>query len=333
MAVHLTQGWARVFAYSGLKEEDLRILHDHQALFEASKFEIVDDFYKELIKHPALQTIVDDHSTIDRLKKTQVNYFVSLASNMIDDQYVQSRERIGLVHARIGLTPDWFMSSTNVYVSLFSRLIEGHEQENALLRAFTKRLLFDSSIILQQYDNTYRSNMEQISAEIEESMSHVSTIATQYARSAESLSQAQENISDSMKNLTNYSEEIEAVIKLVMGIANQTHLLGLNAQIESARAGEHGRGFGIVANEVRKLSEEVKRSSKDIQSAVERIIKQVAEMNEQTASTLNIATDQAAYAQQLNALIEEVEAATNEWNQQARGKKRQHSEHGVPRRV
>ncbi|WP_157729566.1 protoglobin domain-containing protein [Tumebacillus algifaecis] len=317
----MSQQWARMFKYSGLQEEDLQLLRDHQALFEASKDEIVDGFYVELQKHPALQEIVNDHSTIERLKNTQYDYYVSLANGVINDEYVQTRERIGLVHARIGLTPDWFMSATNVYVSLFSDLVRGHEQEVALVRAFTKRLLFDSSIILQQYDNTYRKNMEQISQDIGTSMNHVSTIAMHYALSAESLSSAQENISDSMKKLTSYSEEIEAVIQLVMGIANQTHLLGLNAQIESARAGEHGRGFGIVANEVRKLSEEVKRSSKDIQSSVVRIINQVAQMNEQTASTLSIATDQAAYAQQLNALIEEVEAATNEWNERSRAKK------------
>ncbi|TCP52759.1 heme-based aerotactic transducer [Tumebacillus sp. BK434] len=320
LAVQLSQQWAKVWKYSGLREADLQVLASHRQLFEASKREVVDRFYEELEKHPALQEIVHDHSTIDRLKGTQIDYYLSLAGGVIDDAYVATRERIGLVHARIGLTPDWFMSATNVYVSLFSELVEGHDEEVALLRAFTKRLLFDSSIILQQYDNTYRQNMEQISNDIETSMRHVSTIATHYAVSAESLSHAQENIAESMKNLTGYSKEIESVIRLVMGIANQTHLLGLNAQIESVRAGEHGRGFGVVANEVRKLSEEVKRSSKDIQSSVERIIKQVAEMNDQTASTLSIATDQAAYAQELNALIEEVEAATNEWNQRARSK-------------
>jgi heme-based aerotactic transducer len=318
LAVQLDQRWARVYQYSGLREEDLRILHGNRKLFEASKVQVVDQFYDELQKHPALREVINDHSTIERLKKTQIDYYVSLSDDIIDHRYVESRERIGLAHARIGLSPDWFMSATNVYVSLFSDLVKGLDDEAELLRAFTKRLLFDSSIILQQYDNTYRQNVEQISREIEKSMHDVSSIATQVAQSAEALSGAQENISASMKNLTVYSQEIEKVIRLVMSIANQTHLLGLNAQIEASRAGEHGRGFGIVANEVRKLSEEVKRSSKDIQSAVERIIKQVAEMNEQTASTLSIATDQAACAEELNALIQEVEMATNEWNRRAK---------------
>ncbi|MGO0061174.1 methyl-accepting chemotaxis protein [Brevibacillus fluminis] len=76
-----------------------------------------------------------------------------------------------------------------------------------------------------------------------------------------------------IEQLFERSKQIEKIIDMITGIADQTNLLSLNAAIESARAGEHGRGFAVVANEVRKLSEQSRHSADQISALIHDIQK------------------------------------------------------------
>lgn len=175
------------------------------------------------------------------------------------------------------------------------------DQPGKVVGTFGVACLRDNAYSMRSIVDTYQRGMNEISAAIEET-----------AASAGEINMSEQKLNQEISAIHQTAGEIITVLEYIRSIADQTKMLGLNAAIEAARAGDAGRGFGVVAEEIRKLSETSKETANRIGALTKTIEEKIGFAIKGSEVTLRSSEEQAAATQEMTASIQELSSMVAE---------------------
>ena len=155
--------------------------------------------------------------------------------------------------------------------------------------------------------NSISDNIEATKKEIQESKYNIDELI----HHVELSNQSNKNVSEEIEKLNDYAEKMQSIIGLINGITSQTSLLALNASIEAARAGEAGRGFAIIAENIKKLADSSKETAADSDSNKEQIGQAIATLSADAEKLISVIDEVNVRVTNLAASTEEIAASAD----------------------
>ncbi len=152
------------------------------------------------------------------------------------------------------------------------------------------------------------SRLQEVIKQFSQAFDQVNTGIQDIAYGSQNIAKVGERLSTKVFDTRENVKKTEVIIQIIRRIADQTKLLGLNAAIEAARAGEIGRGFTVVAKEIRQLSEQSKNSAKEVKEVLDDISTAIDEINDQSQETSTISEEQSSATQEIAAATQELTA-------------------------
>lgn len=173
-----------------------------------------------------------------------------------------------------------FDSYRNMDFTVYIPDAQGHVETNVNILGTEIRNMLNNSLEFANRLNTDITALQEASQNLSDSANSQASNLAQTVQAVAQITSSMHNVSDKTNAITSQSDDIRNVVGVIGDIAKQTNLLALNAAIEAARAGEHGRGFAVVADEVRKLAERTQRSLSEIEANINVLVQNINDMSE-----------------------------------------------------
>ena len=195
------------------------------------------------------------------------NKLISILKDLIETSKLSSSKNASIAHE---------LSTTAMNVE------KNVEESVTVVNNATTQANEITTEIIASIANAQSSKQDIIKANknLDNARNEVVTLTSQIQHSAE----LEIELAHRMDTLSSEANEVKSVLEIISDIADQTNLLALNAAIEAARAGEHGRGFAVVADEVRKLAERTQKSLTEINATINIIVQSIIDVSGQMGS-------------------------------------------------
>ena len=144
------------------------------------------------------------------------------------------------------------------------------------------------------------------------SVNNVKTKVEELESTMQATSQKEQDLAEKLNQVSQNTNEVKEVLTIIKDIADQTNLLALNAAIEAARAGEQGRGFAVVADEVRKLAERTQKSLVEIDATINIVVQSIMEANSEISENAKDVHDLADVSEELQKQMFEISNVINQ---------------------
>lgn len=162
-----------------------------------------------------------------------------------------------------------------------------------------------------------RNNLVDTAQLVATSAEQTSATIEELAASAVELATLQSSLQVLSHEVTKQIKETKKIIEVIRGVAHTSNMIGINAAIEEARAGEYGRGFSVVATEIRKMAKNSSSAIIDVETIIGKINSKITEIDEKINQTTDVGQQQAAATEELASSMVELAASADFLKQSA----------------